>query len=61
MSSFKLRCRLIFSHGRFRKYPVASLLAGPVDRISYSLYFDCKMCGMQLVILQMDSRALLRR
>ena len=33
---------LIFLHGCSRTYRVASLLAGPVGRISYNLYFDCK-------------------
>ena len=42
MSSCNLRCRLIFLHGRSQTYRVASLLAGPVGRISYNLYFDCK-------------------
>ena len=37
-----LRCLLIFLHGRSRTYLVASLRAGPVGRISYNLYFDCK-------------------
>ena len=37
-----MRCRLIFLHGRYRTYRVASLRAGPVGRISYNLYFDCK-------------------
>ena len=37
-----LRCQLIFLHGRSRTYRVASLRAGPVGRISYNLYFDCK-------------------
>ena len=36
------RCLLIFLHGRSRTYRVASLRAGPVGRISYSLYFNCK-------------------
>ena len=40
--SCNLRCRLIFLHGRSRTYRVASLRAGPVGRISYNLYFDCK-------------------
>ena len=31
-----------FLHGRSRTYRVASLRAGPVGRISYNLYFDCK-------------------
>ena len=38
-----LRCLLIFLHGRSRTYRVASLRAGPVGRISYNLYFDCKL------------------
>ena len=42
MFSCNLRCRLIFLHGRSRTYRVASLRAGPVGRISYNLYFDCK-------------------
>ena len=42
MFSCNLRFRLIFSHGCFRTYCVASLRAGPVGRISYNLYFDCK-------------------
>ena len=37
-----LRCLLIFLHGRSRTYRVASRRAGPVGRISYNLYFDCK-------------------
>ena len=37
-----LRYRLIFLHGCSRTYLVASLRAGPVGRISYNLYFDCK-------------------
>ena len=40
--SCNLRCLLIFLHGRSRTYRVASLRAGPVGRISYNLYFDCK-------------------
>ena len=40
--SCNLRCRLIFLHGCSRTYRVASLRAGPVGRISYNLYFDCK-------------------
>ena len=40
--SCNLRCLLIFLHGRSRTYRVASLCAGPVGRISYNLYFDCK-------------------
>ena len=40
--SCNLRCLLIFLHGCSRTYHVASLRAGPVGRISYSLYFDCK-------------------
>ena len=40
--SCNLRCRLIFLHFRSRTYRVASLRAGPVGRISYNLYFDCK-------------------
>ena len=40
--SCNLRCRLIFLHGRSWTYRVASLHAGPVGRISYNLYFDCK-------------------
>ena len=42
MFSCNLRCLLIFLHGRSRTYRVASLRAGPVGRISYNLYFDCK-------------------
>ena len=42
MFSCNLRCRLIFLQGRSRTYCVASLRAGPVGRISYNLYFDCK-------------------
>ena len=42
MFSCNLRCRLIFLHGCSRTYRVASLRAGPVGRISYNLYFDCK-------------------
>ena len=42
MFSCNLCCRLIFLHGRSRTYRVASLRAGPVGRISYNLYFDCK-------------------
>ena len=42
MFSCNLRCRLIFLHGFSRTYRVASLRAGPVGRISYNLYFDCK-------------------
>ena len=42
MFSCNLRCQLIFLHGRSRTYRVASLRAGPVGRISYNLYFDCK-------------------
>ena len=42
MFSCNLRCLLIFLHGRSRTYRVASLCAGPVGRISYNLYFDCK-------------------
>ena len=42
MFSCNLRCLLIFFHGRSRTYRVASLRAGPVGRISYNLYFDCK-------------------
>ena len=42
MFSCNLRCLLIFLHGRSRAYLVASLRAGPVGRISYNLYFDCK-------------------
>ena len=37
-----LSCLLIFLHGRSRTCRVASLRAGPVGRISYNLYFDCK-------------------
>ena len=40
--SCNLRCQLIFLHGRSRTYRVASLRAGPVGRISYNMYFDCK-------------------
>ena len=40
--SCNLRCMLIFLHGCSRTYRVASLRAGPVGRISYNLYFDCK-------------------
>ena len=40
--SCNLRCPLIFLHGCSRTYRVASLRAGPVDRISHNLYFDCK-------------------
>ena len=40
--SCNLRCRLIFMHGCSRTYRVTSLRAGPVGRISYNLYFDCK-------------------
>ena len=40
--SCNLRCLLIFLHGRSRTYRVASLRAGPVGRIPYNLYFDCK-------------------
>ena len=40
--SCNLRCQLIFLHGRSRTYRVATLRAGPVGRISYNLYFDCK-------------------
>ena len=40
--SCNLRCLLIFLHGCSRTYRVASLRAGPVGRISYNLYFDCK-------------------
>ena len=32
----------ILLHGRSRTYRVANLCAGPVGRISYNLYFDCK-------------------
>ena len=42
MFSCNLHCRLIFLHGCSRTYRVASLRAGPVGRISYNLYFDCK-------------------
>ena len=42
MFSCNLLCLLIFLHGRSRTYRVASLHAGPVGRISYNLYFDCK-------------------
>ena len=42
MFSCNLRCRLIFLYGCSRTYRVASLRAGPVGRISYNLYFDCK-------------------
>ena len=42
MFSCNLRCRLIFLHGCSQTYRVASLRAGPVGRISYNLYFDCK-------------------
>ena len=42
MFSCNLRCLLIFLHGRSRTYRVASLCAGPVGRISYNMYFDCK-------------------
>ena len=42
MFSCNLRCRLIFLRGCSRTYRVASLRAGPVGRISYNLYFDCK-------------------
>ena len=41
--SCNLRCLLICLHGRSRTYHVASLRAGPVGRISYNLYFDCKL------------------
>ena len=40
--SCNLCCLLIFLHGCSRTYRVASLRAGPVGRISYNLYFDCK-------------------
>ena len=40
--SCNLRCLLNSLHGRSRTYRVASLRAGPVGRISYNLYFDCK-------------------
>ena len=36
-------CQLICLHGRSRTHRVASLCAGPVGRISYNLYFDCKL------------------
>ena len=42
MFSCNLRFRLIFLHGCSRAYRVASLRAGPVGRISYNLYSDCK-------------------
>ena len=42
MFSCNLRCLLICLHGRSRTHRVASLRAGPVGRISYNLYFDCK-------------------
>ena len=42
MYGCNLRCRLVFLHGHSRTYRVAGLRAGPVDRISYNLYFDCK-------------------
>ena len=42
MSSCNLCCHFIFLHGRSRTYRVASMRAGPVGRISYNLYFDCK-------------------
>ena len=40
--SCNLHYRLIFLHGHSRTYREASLCAGPVGRISYNLYFDCK-------------------
>ena len=43
MFSCNLRCLLIFLHGRSRTHRVASLRAGPVGRISYNMYFDCKL------------------
>ena len=42
LCSCNSRCLLICLHGRSRTYRVASLRAGPVGRISYNLYFDCK-------------------
>ena len=48
MLSCNLRCRLIFLHGCSRTYRVASLLAGPVGRISYNLYLIVNMCGLSL-------------
>ena len=42
MLSCNLCCLLIFLHGHSRTYSVASLRAGPVGRISYNLYVDCK-------------------
>ena len=47
--SCNLRCRLIFLHGWSRTYRVASLRAGPVGRISYNLYFDCKHVTCDLI------------
>ena len=46
MSSCNLSCQLIFLHGRSQTYGVASLHAGPVGRISYTLIVTCAVCDL---------------